>query len=127
MRLSPERVALELRCPAPRSHELRLARILRRYPSRRHRQRSIWRGGFLQWMPLRRRYAAMRAVVDRADTARAAARSPPCWAEAGSCPLRTIANGPGLTACDGFEAHRAQVRRLRKNSKAAELERKVAF
>lgn len=96
--------------PAPRAAtNVRLARILRRYPSRRHEAArrlsaaAVFYNGCAVAAAEVAAAAAGAAVVDRADTARTqyARLASTCWAEAAEILRRcgTIANGPGLTAC----------------------------
>lgn len=96
--------------PAPRAAtNVRLARILRRYPSRRHEAArrlsaaAVFYNGCAVAAAEVAAAAADAAVVDRADTARTqyARLASTCWAEAAEILRRcgTIANGPGLTAC----------------------------
>ena len=96
--------------PAPRAAtNVRLARILRRYPSRRHEaaRRLSAAAVFYNGCAVAAAEVAAAdvdvAVVDRADTARTqyARLASTCWAEAAEILRRcgTDANGPGLTAC----------------------------
>ena len=96
--------------PAPRAAtNVRLARILRRYPSRRHEAArrlsaaAVFYNGCAVAAAEVAAAAADAVVVDRADTARTqyARLASTCWAEAAEILRRcgTIANGPGLTAC----------------------------